>query len=90
MIKIEKLSENVYLLEDFHYLITNYVFYIGNSSVTLIGATWTPEIAAQVSKLLEKLLQNQYVKLLIPIIIQNMLVGMGTGEMRKLTLFQQN
>jgi metallo-beta-lactamase class B len=39
------LRGHVYVAEDYFYLKENSVVYVGESSVTVIGATWTPETA---------------------------------------------
>jgi metallo-beta-lactamase class B len=39
------LRGNVYVLEDYFYSKENSVVYVGDSSVTVIGATWSPETA---------------------------------------------
>jgi metallo-beta-lactamase class B len=48
------LRGNVYVAEDYFYAKENSVVYVGENSVTVIGATWTPETA--------KLLANEIVK----------------------------
>lgn len=39
------LTGRLYLVEDEHFVGTNSLVYIGKSSVTVVGATWTPETA---------------------------------------------
>jgi metallo-beta-lactamase class B len=53
-ITIRKLDGEIYLIEDRHFLATNYVFYVGSRFVTLVGAMWTPDVAAQVKDLISK------------------------------------
>jgi metallo-beta-lactamase class B len=44
------LTGALYLVEDNHYTKTNSVVYVGPSSVTVIGATWTPDTAALLAR----------------------------------------
>lgn len=39
------LTGALYLVEDDHFVATNSLVYIGKSSVTVVGATWTPDTA---------------------------------------------
>jgi metallo-beta-lactamase class B len=48
------LRGNIYVAEDYFYAKENSVVYVGDSSVTVVGATWTPETA--------KLLANEIAK----------------------------
>lgn len=42
---VHQVSGSVYVIEDNFYYKENSAFYVGDKSVTVIGATWTPEIA---------------------------------------------
>jgi metallo-beta-lactamase class B len=44
-ISLHRLTGPIYLVVDDHYVTTNSLVYIGPSSVTVIGATWTPDTA---------------------------------------------
>jgi metallo-beta-lactamase class B len=44
-LRLEHLRGNLYLAEDFFYVKENSLVYVGDESVTVIGATWTPETA---------------------------------------------
>lgn len=44
-LSLERLSGPIYLVVDPHYVSTNSLVYVGPDSVTVIGATWTPETA---------------------------------------------
>ena len=52
------LRGNVYVAEDYFYSKENSVVYVGERSVTVIGATWTPEtaklLAAEINKITSK------------------------------------
>jgi metallo-beta-lactamase class B len=52
------LREHLYIAEDYFYSKENSVVYVGESSVTVIGATWTPQtaklLAAEISKITPK------------------------------------
>jgi metallo-beta-lactamase class B len=43
------LTGRVYLVEDAHFAATNSLVFVGNSSVTVVGATWTPETAKELA-----------------------------------------
>ena len=43
------LTGRIYLVEDTHFDATNSLFYIGDSSVTVVGATWTPDTAKELA-----------------------------------------
>jgi metallo-beta-lactamase class B len=54
-LSLSHLTGPIYLVEDNHYVTTNSLIYIGTSSVTVIGATWTPDTAKSLVKLIERL-----------------------------------
>src|SRR5579863_8564267 len=49
------LTGNLYLVEDSHFVATNSLIYIGKSSVTVVGATWTPETAKELETQIKSL-----------------------------------
>jgi metallo-beta-lactamase class B len=51
-ISMSWLTGGIYLVEDRHFVATNSLVYIGTSSVTVIGATWTPDTARQLAGLI--------------------------------------
>lgn len=57
-IVLTPLRGGVYVAEDYFYLKENSVIYVGDSSVTVVGATWTPEtaklLANEISKVTSK------------------------------------
>src|SRR6202795_1063080 len=52
------LRGHVYVAEDYFYSKENSVVYVGESSVTVVGATWTPEtaklLATEIAKITQK------------------------------------
>jgi metallo-beta-lactamase class B len=48
-ISVNWLTGRLYLVEDSHFDATNSLVYIGKSSVTVVGATWTPETARELA-----------------------------------------
>jgi metallo-beta-lactamase class B len=56
---ISRLTENIYIAEDYYLAKENSVIYIGNSFVTIIGATWTPETAKILSSEVSKITNKQ-------------------------------
>jgi metallo-beta-lactamase class B len=42
---LTRLTERLYISEDYYYVKENSVAYVGDSYVTVIGATWTPQMA---------------------------------------------
>jgi metallo-beta-lactamase class B len=55
MISLHRLAGPIYLVEDDHYVTTNSLVYIGPTSVTVIGATWTPDTARILGEKIEEL-----------------------------------
>jgi metallo-beta-lactamase class B len=55
---LTRLTDRLYVSEDYFYAKENSVVYIGDSSVTAIGATWTPQtaslLAAEIAKVTPK------------------------------------
>jgi metallo-beta-lactamase class B len=54
-LSVHQITGPLYLVEDNHYVTTNSLVYIGPSSVTVIGATWTPETARLLAKQIKRL-----------------------------------
>jgi metallo-beta-lactamase class B len=44
-LELIKLTDRIYVAEDYFYFRENSAVYIGDSDVTVISATWTPETA---------------------------------------------
>jgi len=57
-IVLTHLRGNVYVVEDYFYSKENSVVYVGDSSVTIVGATWSPEssrlLAVEIGKVTQK------------------------------------
>jgi metallo-beta-lactamase class B len=57
-ITLARLADRIYVSEDYYFAKENSVVYIGDSYVTVIGATWTPQtaslLAAEIAKLTPK------------------------------------
>lgn len=51
---LQRLTGPIYLVVDRHYVGTNSLVYVGAQSVTVIGATWTPETARELAVLIER------------------------------------
>jgi metallo-beta-lactamase class B len=49
-VRVSRLDGPVYLVEDSYYSAENSLLYIGEDSVTLVGATWSPKSAAAVAR----------------------------------------
>src|ERR1700675_1177374 len=52
------LRGRVYIVEDYFYSKENSVVYVGESSVTIVGATWSPETAKLLSTEIGKITQK--------------------------------
>lgn len=48
-LSLQRLSGPIYLVIDSHYVGTNSLVYVGPKSVTVVGATWTPETARELA-----------------------------------------
>ena len=57
-VTLTPLRGHVYLVEDYFYSKENSVVYVGERSVTVVGATWTPEtaklLATEIAKITQK------------------------------------
>ena len=49
-IKLRKVTDKIYVVESQYYYPENSAFYIGEKSVTVISATWTPKTAEALAK----------------------------------------
>jgi metallo-beta-lactamase class B len=56
-VTLRHLSGGVYVVEDSFYAAENSVVYVGPNSVTVVGATWTPETAALLAAEIRKVTQ---------------------------------
>ena len=54
-LSLQRLSGPIYLVVDPHYVATNSLVYIGPNSVTVIGATWTPETARDLAAKIKRI-----------------------------------
>lgn len=48
-IAVNWLSGSIYLVEDPHFVLTNSLVYVGTRSVTVVGASWTPDTAKELA-----------------------------------------
>lgn len=55
VMRLSRLMGPIYLVEDDHYVATNSLVYIGSQSVTVVGATWTPDTAKLLADQIRKL-----------------------------------
>jgi metallo-beta-lactamase class B len=55
IVNLKKISDKIYVVEDFYYIKENSIVYIGDEHVTLIGATWSPETAKRVAEEVRKI-----------------------------------
>lgn len=54
-ISVSWLSGSLYLVEDPHFNLTNSLIYVGKTSVTVVGATWTPDTAKELAARIREL-----------------------------------
>ncbi len=54
-VSLSHLIGSIYVVEDPHYAKTNSVVYVGRTSVTVIGATWSPETARLLANEIRKI-----------------------------------
>lgn len=54
-ISVQWLTGALYLVQDSHFVATNSVVYIGERSVTVVGATWTPDTAKELRSRIREL-----------------------------------
>lgn len=48
-ISVSWLSGSLYLVEDPHFVLTNSLVYVGKTTVTVVGASWTPDTAKELA-----------------------------------------
>lgn len=63
---LNHLTGSIYLVEDSHYAKTNSVIYIGSTSVTVVGATWSPETAELLAKEIKKVTNKPISAVILP------------------------
>ena len=54
-ISVNWLTGSLYLVEDPHFTLTNSLVYVGTTSVTVVGATWTPDTAKELAARIREL-----------------------------------
>jgi metallo-beta-lactamase class B len=57
---------SIYVAEDSHYAKTNYLVYIGTSSVTVIGAGWSPDTAEMLAQEIRKVTDKPVNDVILP------------------------
>ena len=57
---------SIYVAEDSHYAKTNYLVYIGTSSVTVIGAGWSPDTAEMLAQEIRKMTDKPVNDVILP------------------------
>ena len=57
---------SIYVAEDSHYAKTNYLVYIDTSSVTVIGAGWSPDTAAMLAQEIRKVTDKPVNDVILP------------------------
>src|SRR5438105_1575741 len=65
-IRLTRLRGPLYIVEYDHFAKTNYLFDIGPSSVTLIGATWTPDTAKALNQQIKQVTDLPVREVVIP------------------------
>lgn len=60
------LFDSIYIAEDSHYAKTNYVVYIGATSVTVVGAGWSPDTAELLAMEIRKLTNKPISDVILP------------------------
>jgi metallo-beta-lactamase class B len=60
------LRGHLYVAEDYFYLKENSVVYVGDSSVTVVGATWTPETAKLLANEIGKITRKPITEVIDP------------------------
>jgi metallo-beta-lactamase class B len=63
---LHHLTGSIYVVEDSHYAKTNSVVYIGSASVTVVGATWSPETAELLAKEIKKVTNKPIRDVILP------------------------
>jgi metallo-beta-lactamase class B len=57
-LELVKLTDHIYISEDYFYFRENSVVYIGNKGVTVLSATWTPETAKLLADKIHQITKN--------------------------------
>src|SRR6267143_3243948 len=57
---------SIYVAEDSHYAKTNYAIYVGLSSVTIIGAGWSPDTAELLAQEIRKVTDKPIKDVILP------------------------
>lgn len=65
-IVLKHLKGGVYLVEDFYYVKENSAVYVGPETVTVIGATWTPESAEHLAAEIRKVTSKPIGEVIVP------------------------
>jgi len=65
-ISIYPLIDSIYVAEDSHYAKTNYAVYVGASSVTIVGAGWSPETAELLAQEIKKVTDKPVKDVILP------------------------
>jgi metallo-beta-lactamase class B len=65
-ISIYPLIDSIYVAEDSHYAKTNYAVYVGASSVTIVGAGWSPETAELLAQEIKKVTDKPVKHVILP------------------------
>ena len=65
-VSIYPLIGSVYVAEDSHYAKTNYAIYMGATSVTLIGAGWSPDAAESLAQEIRKVTDKPIKDVILP------------------------
>ena len=65
-LSIYALKGSLYIAEDSHYAKTNYVVYLGEKSVTVVGAGWSPQTAELLAQELAKITDKPINNVIIP------------------------
>jgi metallo-beta-lactamase class B len=65
-VSIYPLIGSVYVAEDSHYAKTNYAIYVGATSVTVIGAGWSPDTAESLAQEIRKVTDKPIKDVILP------------------------
>jgi metallo-beta-lactamase class B len=65
-VSIYPLIGPIYVAEDSHYAKTNYLVYIGTSSVTVLGAGWSPDTAEMLAQEIRKVTDKPVNDVILP------------------------
>src|SRR5262245_14889122 len=65
-ISIYPLIGSVYVAEDSHYAKTNYAVYVGQTSVTIVGAGWSPDTAELLAQEIRRITDKPVKDVILP------------------------